>query len=200
MRRTALAAVLLLVLVGCSASSTAQHRPTTRPASAYHMFSPSAYQPLDLEFANELYVYSGLALQLVRQAKAGSLVPAIEEFDQGMAAVQAGYTQELAGWLRQWNRPLPDVAAPPKDLASRLSLTAGDVTTLGALSGKQYAVEFLNALISDEQGALAIATSEQESGGYGPGRQLATEVVAGSTGAIVTLHSILHQVTTSSQG
>jgi uncharacterized protein (DUF305 family) len=195
MRRTAIMVALLVMLAGCSAGGGTHPRPATRPASAYHMLSPVAYQPLDLEFASELYVYSGLALQLVRQARADSLGPVIRQFDHGMAEVQAGYAQELSGWLRQWNQPLPDVDAPPRVFASELSLTSGDVSELGTFSGPEYAVKFLDALISDEQGALRIATAEQEGGGYGPGRQLATEVVAGSTATIVTIRSMLHQIT-----
>jgi uncharacterized protein (DUF305 family) len=163
------------------------------------MVEPAPYKQLDLKFATELYLYTGLALQLVRQPKTETLAPAIKQFDQGLLMVQTGNSQELAGWLSQWKRPLPNLSVPLKASAHDLSLSPNEVRQLNAMSGQSYTIGFLKLLISDEQGALQVASAEQEGGAYGPGRQLATEVIEGSTAAIVTLRSMLHQATSASR-
>jgi uncharacterized protein (DUF305 family) len=191
MRRIMIIAALLLAVAGCSSGGRASGQPTATTTPAYHMASPAPHKQQDLKFANELYLYVALAAQLMKQPKAGTLPPAIRQFDQGLTEAQAGYFQEVTGWLRQWNQSLPDVGAPPGPLSPDFSLSVSDVRKLNAKSGQGYAVGFLNLLLSDQQGALQVAATEQEGGGYGPGRQLATEVVEGNTAAIVTIRSML---------
>jgi uncharacterized protein (DUF305 family) len=171
---------------GHPASGQASQRP-----AAVRMASPAAFRPLDLEFADRLYGYGSAAVQLAAQGSTHHAAQAVRQLAAGMQQVQEGYLRELAGWLRQWGQPLPAPTGPGPAGGRALAPSAAQVRQLSRLAGARYDRLFLRLLTADLRGSLQAALAEQQGGGFGPGRQLAAEVVSGSTAVIVTMRSML---------
>jgi uncharacterized protein (DUF305 family) len=191
-RILAVLGVIVLSLTGCASSGhghAASSRPS-HPASFYRMASPPAYKALDLQFTGRLYLLRSEALQMARQAIKIGYSPAVRQFASGLLSVQQGEMTKLTGWLTQWRVPLPQASKLAEEGSWKLSPSQAEVSDLRALTGAAFDRRFLELVITEQQGALALATVEQEGGGFGPARQLASEIVASSTATIVAMRTM----------
>ena len=181
------------VMAGCGASGQDATAPPPRPTGSYHMGSPAAYTAADLNFVDRAYVYVDDALIIARQAPSRSADPQIRQLAAGLSTVQQGNLQQLSGWLWQWGKKPP--ALPASDLGGSWPGLPADIQIkrLSQLKAAAFDRAFLRLIIADQQGALAAATPEQERGRFGPARQLAAQLAASSTLAIVHMRQLLRQ-------
>ncbi len=193
MRRfmVALTAVAVGLMTACASGQGATPRP--RPASTYAMASPAPYAKIDLQFVGRVYVYVDEALMLARLAATRSANPHIAQLAAELSTVQQGNVQQLSGWLRQWGKKPPGMPLSPADGSWPGLATASQIARVARLSRVTFDHKFLKLLIADQRGELAVGTTEQEGGKFGPARQLASQIVSGSTLAIVRMMHLLRQ-------
>jgi uncharacterized protein (DUF305 family) len=185
--------VAVLSLTGCAGAGRVASAKPSHPASFYRMASPAAYKALDLQFAERLYLLRGEALQMARQALSQGYSPAVRQFADGMQTVLQGEVATLTDWLTQWRKPLPKASRLDENGTWELQPSRTAVSHLRTLSGPSFDRQFLQLEITEQQGALTLATVEQEGGGFGPARQLASEIVASSTATIVSMRTMLQR-------
>lgn len=185
-----IAAVAVAAVSGCGNPGHRAAPVPARSGSAYHMASPPAYTATDLQFVNRALVYMNNALTLAGEPGVRS-DPQVAQLAAGLRTSQEGNLQQLSGWLRRWGRKPPKAPASPTqgtwpDLAS-----STQIHQLAQLSPTAFRSQFLKLVVADQQGVLAAATLEQESGAFGPARQLAAQLVASSTLTIASMRQML---------
>lgn len=177
------------ILSACAVSGHPATTAPTRPAPAYHMASPVAYTMADVQFADRMAAYLNGALAISGQARARSSNPQVLELALGTGAELRGQLQQLLGWYAQWGKKPPGSAAAVHGWAGVPS--QAQIRQLAALRGPAFDHAFLELITADQQGVLGVATLEQEGGTFAPARQLAAQLVSGSTLAIVRLKQML---------
>jgi uncharacterized protein (DUF305 family) len=179
------------LMPGCAHPGHGAAMPRPRSVGSFQMASPAAYSTADLSFVDRTYVYVDDALIIARQASSGSVDPQLRELAAGLITVQQGNLQQLSGWLRQWGKKPP--ARPASDAGGRWPGLPADIQIKGLARLKAAAFDraFLTLIIADQQGALAATTAERERGAFGPARQLAAQMAASSTLAIVHMRQML---------
>jgi uncharacterized protein (DUF305 family) len=182
-------AVIVGLIAGCSTGHGAASPP--RPAHAPPMARPAPYSKIDLRFVDRAYVYTDDALMLARLAATRPADPRIAQLAAGLRTVQQGNVQELSGWLLRWGKKPPTMPVSSAGGSWPGLATASQIKRMGRLSSAAFDRKFLKVIIADQRGELSAATIEQEGGTFGPGRQLASQIVSTSTLAIVRMTQLL---------
>ncbi|WP_241841467.1 DUF305 domain-containing protein [Pseudofrankia sp. BMG5.36] len=73
-------------------------------------------------------------------------------------------------------------------------MSAQDMAKLAAASGRDFDRMFLTMMTAHHNGAVAMATTEERDGRYGPARQLATSIRTSQTAEITEMNGLLAKI------
>lgn len=95
LRMTSLLAALALALTACGGDGEGQAA------------SDKPYNQADVAFATEMIPHHAQALAMVDMTIGRDLDPAVRRLTEEIRAAQAPEIEQMAGWLRDWDKPVP---------------------------------------------------------------------------------------------
>lgn len=190
----ALAAVCALALGAC-----AEEEP--------QRVSATAHNGADVAFATDMIQHHAQALSMVDLTRGRPLEPEVELLVEDIRAIQAPEIETMTGWLRDWDEEIPEtmrdhvhaghghgeVAESMEGVNTDLPgmLDAEEMAALENAADEEFQALWLAAMIEHHEGAIAIATAEQDDGRYAPAIDLAREITGTQTEQVETMRALV---------
>jgi uncharacterized protein (DUF305 family) len=205
--RTAAGIVAALALValaaGCGDHAANDGGHTGGSPAAGGSPSTTVYNQADVAFAQGMIPHHQQAVQMAELAPSRANDPQVKDLAAKIEAAQAPEIEQLTAWLTEWGVPLPSAAAGGPDAHDGAhGSTAGgmpgmmtdqDMTALEAASGNHFDRMFLEMMIRHHEGAVEMATTEQQQGRYPAAKALAEKIKADQTAEIGQMRSLLDE-------
>ncbi|MFJ4947276.1 DUF305 domain-containing protein [Streptomyces sp. NPDC088760] len=196
-RRAALATVVLtgaVVLTACGSSdngsaSGAHGTPATPSASA------AAHNAQDVAFAQGMIPHHQQALEMAQLAAGRAASAQVKDLASRIEKAQDPEIRTMTGWLTSWGEDVP-MAGMDHSGHTGMSGMSGmmseaDMTALKKATGKDFDTRFLTLMAEHHQGAVAMATTEQEKGRSGAAKALADDIVTAQNAEIKEMKQLL---------
>lgn len=153
--------------------------------------APPASTQIDVTFAEGLLVYRRQATALADVTASRAADKEVSQLAQGLPGIFKLEEQQLLLLLDDWGRrPPPDSAAGTANPDLPGTFSAETTAELARLSGAALDQRFVSLLIDNLQGAMKLATTEEQAGASGPARQLATRVSSAGTALLANLRNL----------
>ena len=162
-------AVVALLLTGCGATA-----------------APPAYNAADVMFLQMLIPQNRQGIEIVRLAADRPLPASLKELAAAIGSTQQTEIDTMKGWLRGWDAP-ETMAMDPQAHAGHggMKTTSPDlVSALKTASDAEFGRRFLDVLTGQQQGAVELARTENDSGVNAEARDLARRVVDSRTAEV----------------
>lgn len=190
--RTALASGVLLTVLGlsaCSAGSSMSDKPAATAAPA------AEHNKADVTFAGHMVLHHQQAVQLASIAGYFATSPAVKRF---AVVIQTGHEPEmkqLTARLTAWGEtvPSPSHSHDPADEIPGM-LGEDEMSALGKTEGRKFDRLWLQVMIRNHQGALAMAKTEQTGGKDVAAITLAKDIQAAQTVQITAMQKQLQRL------
>lgn len=190
-----LLAAIALVLAGCGGSSDEPDSPSKVPASA-------EFNDADVEFASNMIPHHAQALVMVDMTRGRDLDPEFEELTQQILDAQGPEIEEMTGWLRDWDQPIPetsrdhanahDDSMDPGDMADMPGMMSGaELDDLEAADISSFEDMWMTMMISHHEGAIEMAQVEQEDGEFPAAIALAEGIESSQRAEIEQMRAML---------
>lgn len=182
--RIAAAALLLVTLAGCGQDAPAANQ-ASRTAANGEVFNGA-----DVEFASQLIPHHAAALTMVDLTRGRPLSPELAEITEAIQTERPPEIEQMVDWLNGWGEPIPatmrdhanaghhstggQIPADGADIPGMV--TAEQLRALKKARGQEFETLWLQTMVEHHQGAIALATTEQADGVYGPAVQLAQTI------------------------
>jgi uncharacterized protein (DUF305 family) len=215
--RVALIAVLgvpvVFGLVGCggdkttpsAVTATTSAVPTSTAVTSMTTTSVSAPSPgpsdghitTDVEFSQLMIAHDAQAIWMSQTVLAAKGIdPRVRALAEMIRAGQKTEIDQYVAWLTAWESKVPPTTAVAVNPAETTRLNMGMVTekqmtALKSVEGTKAARLYLELMIKNHQGAVAIADSEAFGGSYPPTTQLARKISADLQSQLATMQQIL---------
>lgn len=193
-RVSVLLAAALLVLAGCS-NSEEPGAPTTIPASA-------EFNDSDVAFATDMVPHHAQALVMVDMTRGRDLDPEFEQLTQQILDAQGPEIEEMTGWLRDWDQPIPETSRDHanahddsmdmddmNDMAGMMS--GAELDDLEAADASSFEDMWLTMMIRHHEGAIEMAMVEQEDGEFPASIALAEGIETSQRAEIEQMQAML---------
>lgn len=100
----------------------------------------------------------------------------------------------MTGWLKTWGEDVPS-AMPGMDHSSHSGMAGmmdgADMDKLGKASGADFDSMFLTMMVEHHEGAVKMATAEQDKGAYKPATGMAGSIVTSQNAEITEMKKLL---------
>ncbi|NGY58160.1 DUF305 domain-containing protein [Lentzea sp. NEAU-D13] len=137
----------------------------------------------DATFSLQMIPHHRQTIEISKLAAEKSQDPFVTDVAGKIATVEAGEIEQMATYLRSWNIPVPgDDAAAAHKMAGMM--TAKDVESLKAATGKQFDELFLAALSRHLRSGVDMAKNAQAKGVHVGSKALAGKIVVSQTEVI----------------
>ncbi len=166
---------LVLVACGNSADSTAT---TTDSNKA------------DVTFAQQMIPHHRQAVEMAELADSRAENPEVKALATDIENAQGPEIKTMTGWLKEWNKPVPDDMAGMDDSMPGMMSTQ-DMDTLKAMSGAEFDQAFLTMMIAHHEGAVDMAQTELDEGKSFDAIDLARDVKSTQKAEIDTMKNRL---------
>lgn len=197
-RIAAILTAATLVLAGCGGGD--EPSPSSKvPASA-------EFNDADVEFATDMVPHHAQALVMVdmTRGRGRDLDPEFEQLAQQILDAQGPEIEEMTGWLRDWDQPIPETS---RDHANSEDDSMG-MDDMGDLPGMMSGAElddlenadlssfedmWLTMMISHHEGAIEMAQTEQQDGEFPDAIALAEGIESAQEAEIEQMQAMLDQ-------
>ncbi|GAB2947137.1 DUF305 domain-containing protein [Micromonospora polyrhachis] len=157
----------------------------------------------DISFAQGMIPHHQQAVEMsnLAETRAGAEVKALAA---KIKQAQAPEIQQMTDWLRQWGAPLPSSPAGGHGQTSdghgshggghegmTGMMTEQEMTELTASTGAKFDRMFLEMMIRHHEGAVQMATTEQQQGQNPAAKKLAGEIIAAQNTEIQEMRALL---------
>ncbi|MGW0431521.1 DUF305 domain-containing protein [Micromonospora sp. NPDC003197] len=202
----AAAVAALAFVAGCSEDShDSGHDGGASPTvSASAQAGAEQHNQADINFAQGMIPHHQQAVEMsnLAETRAGAEVKALAA---KIKQAQAPEIQQMTDWLRQWGAPLPSSSAdghhgqPSDGHGSHGSgqegmpgmMTEQEMTELTASTSAKFDRMFLEMMIRHHEGAVQMATTEQQQGQNPAAKKLAGEIISAQNTEIQEMRALL---------
>ena len=193
-RLIALLAAGLLVLAGCGASD--------EPTATATVPESAEFNDADVAFATDMIPHHAQALVMVDMTRGRELDPEFEQLAQQILDAQGPEIEEMTGWLRDWDQPIPetsrdhanahDDSMDPGDMADMPGMMSGEeLDDLEAADDSSFEDMWVTMMISHHEGAVEMAQTEQENGEFPAAIALAEGIESSQRAEIDQMRAML---------
>ena len=201
----ALAAGLLFTLAACGDDSGTNDAQATHTASNGDVFNDA-----DVDFASAMIPHHAQAMAMADLTRARDLSPEVRELTEGIQAAQGPEIEQLTDWLTDWDKPVPETMRDDHaedsggmsghdmdgmddevDPDMPGMMTNEEMADLEAASGQEFEDMWLEMMIRHHEGAIEMATDEQEAGAFQPAIDLAESIATSQQAEIVRMQELL---------
>ena len=180
-------------LGGCGTTATPPSSSSPSSSSAV----AQTHNQADITFAQGMIPHhtQAIAMSMMAAQQAGS--PQVKDLAARIQAEQQPEIDQLSGFLRSWNAPVPPMAGMGQgDMGSMGGampgmMTNGEMQQLGQASGAAFDRMFLQMMISHHQGAVMMAKTELNDGQNPDARQLAQRIIDAQQHEITEMRTLL---------
>ncbi|MEV5434536.1 DUF305 domain-containing protein [Streptomyces sp. NPDC052682] len=212
-RRAALVAVTAaagLVLAACGGdgdSGGSGHGATSSPsatsspgagagagAAASADASAGAHNAQDVSFAQGMIPHHRQALEMARLADGRASSGKVKDLAARIEKAQDPEIRTMTGWLKAWGEDVPEPSSGMDHSAhaGMPGMMGGqDMAMLEKASGEAFDTMFLTMMVEHHEGAVEMATTEQDKGRYGPAKAMADDIVTAQTAEIAEMKKLL---------
>ncbi|MCU1650628.1 MAG: copper resistance protein [Pseudonocardia sp.] len=218
--RTATVAVALTlsaVLAGCASSTspTSSAPPATASSPATSSTAPAAqtHNRADITFATEMIPHHAQAVSMSALAARQASSPRVKDLAARIEAAQQPEIDQMSGWLRAWDAPVPDTDAPGTGGMSGMAhgdtsqnsqpgMSHGSGAMPGMMSQQQthqlsqangaaFDTMFLQMMIGHHQGAVTMSQTELADGENPDAKTLAQSIITAQQREITEKQTML---------
>ncbi|MFE9095543.1 DUF305 domain-containing protein [Streptomyces sp. NPDC007264] len=203
-RRAALAtatATAAVVLAACGGDSDGSHSGGgSASSSASTGTHAGAHTTQDVSFAQGMIPHHRQALEMARLAAGRASSAQVKDLASRIEKAQDPEITAMTGWLRSWGEDVPASdgsmgSMPGMDHSGHSGMpgmmTVQDMDRLKKASGKDFDTMFLTMMVEHHKGAVAMATTEQDKGAYGPATSMAGGIITSQTAEITEMDKLL---------
>lgn len=194
-------AVVVALAAGCGEDTANSGGHASDQPTAAGSPSAAAHNQADIAFAQGMIPHHQQAVQMAELAQSRANDPRVKDLAAKIEAAQAPEIEEMTTWLTNWGAPLPSAPAGEPDAhggahgsttgAMPGMMTDQDMAALEAASGDEFDRMFLEMMIRHHEGAVEMATIEQQQGQNPAAKALAEKIHADQTTEIGQMRSLL---------
>jgi uncharacterized protein (DUF305 family) len=202
MSMTLVAAAAAALTVGAALGGCGTN---TTPPSSSATSSPAvaqAHNQADIAFAQGMIAHHAQAIAMSKMAAQRAVSPQVKDLAVRIQAAQQPEIDQLSGFLRAWNAPVPSTNGPmgamgQGDMMGQMHgampgmMSGGQMQQLGRASGGAFNRMFLQMMISHHQGAITMAKTELSNGQNPGARQLAQRIIDAQQREITEMQNLL---------
>ena len=197
---TAATAVALgLTLAGCSSASTPAASGASAGATSGAAQPGVAFNDADVTFLQQMYPHHAQAVEMAKLVDGRTTTPAVVKLATMIQAEQGPEMTTITTLLSSLGKPAPSSsdmtgmggmgATAAQGMPGMMS--AGDMSTLGGLSGTAFDQKWLTLMTAHHQGAITMATTELSDGTNSDAQKLATGIVSAQKAEIATMATLI---------
>jgi len=199
-RRTALVAATVtagLVLAACGSDGDDSGSGSGGTAPSSSASSAAAHNAQDVTFAQGMIPHHRQALEMARLAAGRASSTKVKDLAARIEKAQDPEIETMSGWLKSWSEDVPASAESMPGMGhSAHSGMAGmmdskDMAALKKASGADFDTMFLTMMTEHHKGAVEMAGTEKDKGGYGPAKAMADAIVTAQTAEITEMNKLL---------
>ncbi len=185
-------------LGGCGTNAT------TSPSSSATSSPPAVqvHNQADITFAQGMIPHHAQAIAMSKMATQRAVSPQVQDLAVRIQAEQQPEIDQLSGFLRAWNAPVPSTNGPmggmgQGDMMGQMRgampgmMSGGQMQQFGQASGGAFDRMFLQMMISHHQGAITMAKTELSDGQNPGARQLAQRIIDAQQREIMEMQNLL---------
>jgi uncharacterized protein (DUF305 family) len=215
----AVALTLSAVLAGCASSTspTSSAPPpatTSSPATASSTVpAAQAHNRADITFATEMIPHHAQAVSMSALAARQASSPRVKDLAAQIEAAQQPEIDQMSGWLRAWDAPVPDTEAPGTGGMSGMAhgdasqnskpgmsdgsgampgmMSQQQMHQLGQANGAAFDTMFLQMMIGHHQGAVTMSQTELADGENPDAKTLAQNIITAQQREITEMQTML---------
>lgn len=145
------------------------------------------------------------AIAMSKMATQRAVSPQVKDLAARVQAAQQPEIDQLSGFLRAWNAPVPSTNGPmggmgQGDMMGQMHgampgmMSGGQMQQLGQVSGAAFDRMFLQMMIVHHQGAVDMSQTELAQGSSPAARQLAQQIINAQQAEIREMQTLLQQI------
>jgi uncharacterized protein (DUF305 family) len=201
-RRTALVAAtvtagLALAACGSDGDDSGSGSGGTAPSASSSASSAAAHNAQDVAFAQGMIPHHRQALEMARLAAGRASSAKVKDLAARIEKAQDPEIETMSGWLKSWGEDVPASAEsmPGMDHSAHSGMAGmmdgKDMAALKKASGADFDTMFLTMMTEHHKGAVEMAGTEKDKGGYGPAKSMAGGIVTAQTAEITEMNKLL---------
>ncbi|BCB77989.1 DUF305 domain-containing protein [Phytohabitans flavus] len=171
------------------------HGGEQQPAASAGAGTPAdaaGHNDADVEFAQGMIPHHQQAVEMAELAATRAANPKVKELASKIAAAQGPEIGQMNGWLTAWGAPPPATSGGHDTHGSMPGMMSdADMAALEKATGRDFDKRFLEMMIEHHEGALRMATSEQQQGQHPGAKALAQKIEADQTAEIEQMRTML---------
>ncbi|AQA02441.1 DUF305 domain-containing protein [Mycobacterium sp. MS1601] len=185
-----------LVVSACSNTATDTQAASAPPPPSTSVSSGAvAHNQADMMFAMMMIPHHQQAIEMsdLLLGKQG-IDPRVTSLAQQIKDAQGPEIDTMQAWLREWgsmSMPSHDMGMPGMSGSGHGMMSDDDMSALAGAQGADATRLFLEQMIQHHEGAITMAQSEIDNGGYPAAIEMATNIVSSQQAEITTMREIL---------
>ncbi|WP_225828984.1 DUF305 domain-containing protein [Streptomyces naphthomycinicus] len=196
-RRAVLATVAVtgaLVLAACGGNGddgdTGAH--TGHGSSATASASAGAHNAQDVAFAQGMIPHHQQALEMAELAAGRASSARVKDLAARIEKAQDPEIRTMTGWLKAWGEQVPMAGMDHSGHSGMAGMMSdADMTALKKATGKDFDSRFLSLMVEHHQGAVEMATTEQQKGRDSAAKAVADAIVTAQNAEIKEMRQLL---------
>lgn len=192
------ATALLVFAAACGggADSGSGHTGQQQPAAGASASADAVgHNDADVEFAQGMIPHHQQAVEMAELAATRAANPQVKDLAAKIATAQAPEITIMSGWLTAWGAPMPSPESGHDSHGSMPGMMSdADMAGLEKAGGAEFDQMFLDMMIRHHEGALRMATTEQQQGQQPDAKALAKKIEADQTAEIAQMKTLLKAV------
>jgi uncharacterized protein (DUF305 family) len=198
-------AAVALILAGCSDSNDSGSMPgmssgATTPGMS-HTSGPAMptsvtsgdYNDVDVTFLQMMYPHHAQAVEMADLVPSRSQNQQVLDLALGIKNAQGPEMAQISSLLQRFGKPAPSADGAAMGHGMPGMMTPEQLSSLKALSGKEFDTTWLNMMIDHHNGAIEMAKTEQATGANPEAKKLADAIVSAQQSEIDQMKAILGQ-------
>ncbi|MGN9911327.1 DUF305 domain-containing protein [Phytohabitans sp. LJ34] len=190
------ATALLVFAAACGGDADGEsgHTGQRQPgADASASAGVAGHNDADVRFAQGMIPHHQQAVEMAELAGTRAANQQVKALAAKIAGAQAPEISVMTGWLATWGAPMPSTTEGGHDMGGSHAgmMSDADMAGLEKASGGEFDRMFLDMMIRHHEGALSMATAEQQQGQQPDAKALAKKIEADQTAEIQQMKTLL---------
>ncbi|WP_328404834.1 DUF305 domain-containing protein [Nocardia sp. NBC_00403] len=196
-----------LIVAGCSNNNDSGSTPPTSPSTSMPSMSgmpgmpgtattptsPAAYNDADVMFLQMMYPHHAQAVEMADLVPSRSQNQQVLDLAVRIKNAQAPEMAQISSLLQSFGKPAPTADSGTMSHGTPGMMNPEQLSSLKALSGKEFDTMWLNMMIDHHTGAIDMGKTEQTSGTNTDAKNLADTIVSAQQGEIDQMKAMLEQ-------
>ncbi|MFF0012030.1 DUF305 domain-containing protein [Streptomyces sp. NPDC005374] len=156
----------------------------------------ASHNAQDVSFAQGMIPHHQQAVEMAELADGRASSGEVKDLAARVEKAQGPEIRTMTGWLKTWEENVPS-SMPGMDHSSHSGMAgmmdSADMDKLGKASGEDFDSMFLTMMVEHHEGAVKMATTEQDKGAYKPATDMAGSIVTSQNAEITEMKKLLGQ-------